>query len=148
MSLIFSIIGNNICYGSSNTSNIKETGTGQVVTAPNSDSQDVTFINKGVEAPYTGYLFTSAKAALIKKELMELDEFRALADSYQKSIDDYKKNEDLYNFKVNTLLDQNDKLSNALYKKEDRDAFENKFYFVLGIFLTGASVYLATKLQK
>ena len=83
----------------------------------------------------------------MKKELMELDELRALADSYQKSIDDYKKNEDLFNFKVNTLLDQNDKLSNAMYKQEDRNKYENWFWFGMGIVATGLSVYLAERLK-
>ena len=128
MSLISSIIGSN-CFG-------------QTLTSPG-----VVFLEAGVKTPFQGYLFPPDETILMKKELMELDELRALADSYQKSIDDYKKNEDLFNFKVNTLLDQNDKLSNAMYKQEDRNKYENWFWFGMGIVATGLSVYLAERLK-
>src|SRR5579863_563613 len=116
MSLIFSITGNNAF--------------GEV------PSPSVIIVNEGDRVPFDGYLFPPDKAILMKKELMELDELRQLADSYQKSIDDYKKNEDLYTFKVNALLNENDKLSNAMYKQEDRSKWEQRMWFVAGIFVT------------
>lgn len=110
-------------------------------------SPDVVFLNKGSVTAFDGYLFPPAKAILMKKELLELDELRALAASYQKTIDDYAKNEDLENYKVNTLLEQNDKLSDALYKKEDRSKYENWFWFGIGIVVTGLAVYGAGRLK-
>lgn len=132
--LIFSIV----------VSNAKADNSSPIVTT---NSNDVRFIQKGTEAPFDGYLFPPEKAINLKQELMELDEYKKLAESYQRSIDNDKKNDDLYNFKINTLLDQNDKLANAMYKQKDRDVWENRLWFAFGVFITGSAVFLATKLK-
>lgn len=124
-----------------------QTPTPAPIISANGENNEVVFIQKDTEAPFTGYLFTPNNASKIKAELIQLDYYKQLELSYEKSIDLYKKNEDIYNFKVNTLLEQNDKLADALYKSKDRDTWENRFWFVAGIFVTGSAVYLATKLK-
>ncbi len=135
MSLTFLTTGNNIAYAES---------VRPILVA---SDNDVVFIEKGVETPFKGYLFPEAKALTFRKQLIELDTLKALETSYNKSIDLYKKNEDIYNYKVNVLLEQNDRLSDALYKSKDRDTWSNRFWFALGIIVTSSSVYLATKLH-
>ncbi len=112
-----------------------------------SSDSDVLYIDKGVETPFKGYLFPEAKALNFRKQLIELDTLKALETSYNKSIDLYKKNEDIYNYKVNVLLEQNDKLADAMYKAKDRGVWENRFWFGMGILVSGLAVYGASKLK-
>lgn len=132
--LIFSIIRNNARAQST-----------QPIVA--TSGNDVVLIEKGVETPFKGYLFPPDKALNFRKQLLELDQLKGLESSYEKSVELYKKNEDITNFKINTLLIQNDKLSDALYKQKDRDVWSDRIWFVLGIAITGTSVYLATRLR-
>ncbi len=69
-----------------------------------SSDNEVVLLEKGVESPFRGYLFPPDKALDFRKQLIELDNLKALESSYNKSIELYKKNEDVYNFKVNTML--------------------------------------------
>ena len=117
------------------------------LTSVNSLAQDVIILDKGETAPFHGYLFPDDKAIQFRKDLIELDGLKKMESSYQKSLDLFNKNETLYNTKVNMLLEQNDKLAVALYKSKDRDAFENRFWFILGMIVTGSGVYLATKIK-
>jgi hypothetical protein len=114
----------------------------------NSLAADVTFLEKGSPAPYTGYLFSEEKTLKIRKELIELDTLKLLETSYNKSIDLYKKNEDLQNTKVNLLLQQNDKLAEALVKSRERSEWETRIWFGLGILVSGLAVYGAAQLGK
>lgn len=111
------------------------------------NDKDVVLLEKGTEAPFKGYLFPEHKVLKIRQELIELDNLKLIEKSYQRSIDLYKDNEEAMTFKVNALLEQNDKLSDALYKQKDRDSFETRLWFVLGMTVTGLAVYGAGQLK-
>lgn len=123
--LTFSTIGNN-CYA----------------------EDSVVLLEKGSTAPFKGYLFPEAKALDLRKELIELDNLRLIEKSYLNSIELYKKNETVHNLKVNTLLEQNDKLAEALAKSRERSEWENRIWFGLGILVSGLAVYGAGQLAK
>lgn len=116
-----------------------------VVAGPN---YKVILLEQGAAAPFQGYLFPKDKALDLRKELIELDTLKALEKSYIKSIDLYILNENRMNEKINILLEHNDKLASTLAKSEDRDAFENKIWFAMGILVTGLAVYGAGQLSK
>src|SRR4051812_21992551 len=98
MFLIFSIIGNSTAYG------VTE-GERQII-----------IVEKDAPAPFRGYLFPEEKAVHFRNELLQLDTLKALHESYERSITLYKSNEESYNYKLNVLLDQNDKLAKAAYQ--------------------------------
>ena len=65
-----------------------------------------------------------------------------------KSIDLYKKNEDVQNQKVNILLEQNDKLAKSLGDARSVSTFERVAWFIGGMLVTSAAVFGASKLAK
>ena len=106
--------------------------------------ESVVLIEKGLPAPFKGYLFPEDKAQEIRKELIELDSLRAMESSYQKSIDIYKKNQDLYDYKTNVLLDQNEKLAKAVSSNK----YDGYIGFAVGILVTGLSIWGAKEVLK
>jgi hypothetical protein len=109
--------------------------------------QNVTIVEKNEPAPFRGYLFSEDKALKFRKDLLQLDTLKAMNDSYERSITLYKTNDELFNYKVNTLLQQNDKLADQLYRSKDRNDWENWAWFAFGILVTsvGVSVGLHNK---
>lgn len=110
-------------------------------------ADEVTLIDKGSPAPFKGYLFPEDKALKFKNELQELDRLKELVVSYDKSISLYKSNEELYNHKINVLLEQNNKLVDSIGKTEERDKWENRLWFILGMTVTAIGVYGAGQLK-
>lgn len=128
--LIFSIIGNNVAF------------------AVTEAEQQVTVIEKDFPAPFRGYLFPEDKALKFRQDLLQLDTLKSLNESYERTITLYKANEEQFNYKINILIDQNDKLAKAAYAAQDRDKFENWFWFGMGFLLAGAGVYLGSKVTR
>ncbi len=108
----------------------------------------VVLLEKGGTAPYKGYLFSEDKALKIRKELIELDGLRLIEQSYTRSIDLYKKNEEARVNQVQLLLDRNDKLAESLAKSHERSEWENRIWFAMGIIVTGVAVYGAGQLSR
>lgn len=111
-------------------------------------SDEVVVLEKGTSAPYTGYLFPKETAQKTRIKLIEGEEAKKLNESYVRSIEIYRKNEELNNQKVNILLEQNDKLSRSLTDAREMTAFEKIAWFVGGVLVSGAAVYGASKLAK
>lgn len=109
--------------------------------------EEVIILEKEAVAPFKGYLFPEDKALKLRKDLLQLDTYKSLNESYERSITLYKNNEDQFNYKVNVLIDQNDKLAKSAYQAQDRNSWENWAWFGLGIIITsvGISVGLHNK---
>jgi hypothetical protein len=107
--------------------------------------RQVILIEKEAPAPFKGYLFPEDKALKFRKELLELDTLKEMTTSYERSITLYKRNEDLHNYRVNQLMDQNDKLAKAVYQAQDRDSFENWVWFGFGMLAAGMAIRLNSK---
>lgn len=105
-------------------------------------------LEKDKPAPFTGYLFSPEDTAKLRGELVEKDGLVKINESYQRSIDLYQKNEEILNNKVNVLLNQNDQLSNSLYKEKTLSSFEKVLWFVGGVLITGFAFYGAQKVTK
>lgn len=109
---------------------------------------DVLSLNKGDNAPFAGLLFSIEKSNAIKAQLVQLDLYKELSDSQQKSIDFLKANQELEEKKVNTLLEQNDKLSEQLKSTQSFNNWERIAIFTLGIIATvgaGFAIKAASK---
>ncbi len=107
---------------------------------------DVLPLKKGDITPKDGLLFPYDKANDIKRKLIELEDLKSINTSYQKSIDLYKNNQDLYSKQVTILLDQNKKLLDSEQAISQLSTYEKIGYFALGVLATGSSFYVASQI--
>lgn len=102
--------------------------------------QSVLLLEKDIPAPYKGYLFPEEKVLQLRKDLLQLDTYKSLLDSYDRSILLYQNNELILNKKINLLLTQNDVLVQSAYNAQDRGNLENWIWFGLGMLVTGVGI--------
>lgn len=119
-----------------------------LVTSSIAKSDEVILLNKDQTAPYTGFLFPREKALEFRKIDIENDELKIVNASFSRSIDIFKKNEDLSEKKVNILLERNDVLAKDLTDARTLTDWQKIGYFVGGVVLTGVSVWGASQLRK
>ena len=112
------------------------------------EKQQVYYLIKDDPAPYDGVLFPMKDAIELRKSLIEAEALKAVNESYEKSIQLYKKNEQLTDQKYNTLLDQNDRLSTALVESRRSNDLQKILWFGLGVLATGFAVYGAKKITQ
>lgn len=113
-----------------------------------SNATDSIVLKKGEVAPYDGLLLTQEKATDTKNKLIEREDLLLINQSLNKSIELYKKNEDLYTIKVEKLTEQNTKLATSLYETREFTPLERAFYFGLGVVATSLAFYGAYQLAK
>lgn len=111
----------------------------------NSFAQDAIVLQKGGAAPYTGLLLPEATALELYGDL---NKYKLLTASYEKSIELYKSNEELMDRKTKLLLDQNDKLYEMLNKERSRGNWEKIIWFSLGFLSVGMGVYGVKEITK
>lgn len=111
-------------------------------------SDQTVLLEAGKPAPFTGYLLPPDQAALSRIRLIEGEEAKKMNESYARSIETYRKNEELGNQQVNILLERNDNLSKQLSSSQSLTDFQKVAYFIGGVLLTGGAVYGASKLAK
>lgn len=95
-----------------------------------------------------GTLLDSQKAEKIKDQLIERDAFEKQNKSYEKSIDLYKANEQLYQDQNTILLNRNIELTKTLNDTRTTSDWAKIGYFLLGVTITGVAVYGASRLTK
>jgi len=101
-------------------------------------SEEAVVLQKGQPSPYIGVLLPELKA----KELYnDINRYKLLTESYERSIILYKQNEDLYNKKSQLLLEQNDKLAEDLLKARSTSNWEKVLWFSLGFFSVVMGIY-------
>lgn len=107
----------------------------------NSFAQDVVELKKDDKAPFTGLLFTEAKAKDIKFRLDERDSFKLMYESSNRSLDLMNSNLKLKDEQLNITIDQNNKLALQLRERNDFNSLERFAWFALGVVATGFAVY-------
>jgi hypothetical protein len=118
------------------------------ISLTSSSKAETVLLEKGNPAPYTGFLLDKETAQLSRVKIIEGEEAKKLNLSYEKSIQKYQSNELLYQTQVQTVLEQNDKLSRSLRDSQGMGTWERIGWFVGGIVITGAAVYGASQLRK
>lgn len=111
-------------------------------------AEDVTFLNQGDKAPYTGYLFTESKTKEVRIQLLERDSYKALNDSYEKTNVWLKQNIDLKDQQITIVSQRNDDLAKALREEKTANNWERIFYFAIGVLATSAAVYGVKKITQ
>ena len=102
-------------------------------------------INKGQAAPFTGLLLTEEKANTVYNDL---NKYKLLNESLEKTVVLYKQNEDLYDKKITVLLEQNDKLAENLQQARSTSNWEKVLWFTLGFFSVGLGIYGVKTITK
>lgn len=105
-------------------------------------------LDKGQPAPYPGVLLDKEKSKEIRDELIEKDGLVKTNESLNKSIQLYRSNEDLQNQKSDILLKQNIELTKTLNDTRSVSGWEKVGFFILGVAITSAAVYGASKLAR
>lgn len=101
-------------------------------------AEEAIVLNQGQPAPYTGLLLDQNKA---NELYTDLNNYKLLNNSLEKSVKLYLDNEDLYNKKINMLLEQNNKLADNLNKVRSSSDWEKVLWFGLGFFSVGLGIY-------
>lgn len=107
----------------------------------NSFAQDVVELKKDEKAPFTGLLFTEAKAKDIKFQLDERDSFKLMLESSNRSLTLMNDNLKLKDEQLNIVIQQNNNLAMNLRDQRDFNSWERFAWFALGVVATGFAVY-------
>ncbi len=106
-----------------------------------SNAQEAVALNQGQAAPFTGILITPKAAQDFKNTVIERDGLEDLQTSYERSIEMYKKTDELQQKKIDLLLTQNDKLAVRLGDSLSMNTWERIGWLSLGIVATGIAAY-------
>lgn len=103
-------------------------------------SEEIVLLEKGSIAPFRGLLFSPEKSQKMYDEFQTLKE---KMDKLQRLNALYEENEFLYERKVNVMLEQNIKLTDALTKTENSKQLDRLMWFGLGFLSVGLGIYAA-----
>lgn len=116
-----------------------------IIKISNSYAEDALILNQGESAPYTGILLSEDKA----RELYdEINKYKLLSESYEKSINLYKSNEEILDKKTKFLLEQNNHYYESLKKERTYDDLQKVVYYSLGFLSVIAGAYGVKAITK
>lgn len=105
-------------------------------------------LDKGQPAPFPGTLLDKESSNKVKNELIEKDALQKTNESLNRSIKLYRDNEDILADQKDMLIKQNIELTKTVNDTRETSGWVKVGYFVLGIAVTSAAVYGASKLSK
>lgn len=112
--------------------------------AANSQTIDSIYIEQDTRAPFSGILFTEAKASHLRFEILELDKSRIQLETERNRTDRLNQIIDLKDEEIELYQKQNTRL----LKANDRSDTLNYVWFGLGVLATGMAVYGAGALAR
>jgi hypothetical protein len=93
---------------------------------------EITLLEKGQKAPFTGILFDTQAARDQKKKLLDLDYYQDLSASQERQITLYKDLNILSEERLMNIKKDRDRLSQELVKERDKSAFNKTLWFLAG----------------
>jgi uncharacterized membrane protein len=111
-------------------------------------AKDVTYIEAGTPAPYSGHLFTPKKAAEIRKELLEKDQLKIFTEALLKNEVRYNKIINNQQEQIKILEEHTTKLYKIAEESQQMQTYQKVLWFGLGVFATSLAVYGAGQLVK
>lgn len=109
----------------------------------NVTNAEVSEIKKGDVAAYDGFLFDKDTTIKMRNDLIDLDKYKALNDSYKKTLELTDFQIKLQKDQIELLLDSNKNLSSQLKMSN----IERYVWFAAGFALMGTSVWLASRIK-
>lgn len=109
----------------------------------NVTNAEVSEIKKGDIAAYDGFLFDKDTTIKMRNDLIDLDKYKALNDSYKKTLELTDFQIKLQKDQIELLLDSNKNLSSQLKVSN----IERYVWFAAGFALMGTSVWLASRIK-
>lgn len=109
--------------------------------SPSAFAQDAAFLEANQPAPFTGILIKPETVQDLRKAVIERDGLIQEKASYERSIELYKKQDELQLKKIDILLVQNDKLALRLGEERSMGTWERLGWLTLGIVATGIAGY-------
>lgn len=104
-------------------------------------SNEAVPLEKGSAAPYSGILFDTEKANILKNAVIERDGYKLLNESYERSLKLSQDNQNLYIQQRDLFKEQNDKLATDLYNERQSSTLGHILWFTLGVVATGVAFY-------
>ena len=109
-------------------------------------AQNAARLNKGDTAPFTGILIDNTTVNKMRVDIQEGEINKKILLTKEIL---FKMSEDVLKDRekqVNILTDQNNKLSDRLYKHRSFSSWEKTTWFVIGVITTGIAVNLGRKI--
>lgn len=107
-------------------------------------AEDVTFIEKGKTAPFSGVLFPEETAKQLRSELLEADKSKLRLESELSKSKNLSSIIELKDTEIESYRTQNQRL----LRVKESDETMKYIWFGLGVLVTGAAVYGAGSLSK
>lgn len=109
----------------------------------NVTNAEVSEIKKGDTAAYDGFLFDKDTTIKMRNDLIDLDKYKALTDSYKKTLELTDFQIKLQKDQIELLVNSNKNLSSQLKMSN----IERYVWFAAGFALMGTSVWLASRIK-
>ena len=106
------------------------------------------FLPKGSTTQYDGFLFDVPRAQELRKIELEHKTYQLLNDSLTTTVNEQNNIISQNGEKVKLLTDQNDKLAKELMDSRQSSEFTKILWFGLGVIITGAAFYGASKITQ
>jgi len=118
-----------------------------VLSVSPSFAQDSVLLQAQEKAPFTGILIKPETVQELRRAVIERDGLSQEKVSYERSLELYRKSDELGQKKVDLLLTQNDKLALRLGEERSMSNWQRVGWFSLGIIATGFAGYSLGKIK-
>lgn len=95
---------------------------------------DSVYLNKDTKAPFSGYLLPHDTVLKFRNMELKNKELTLNVESFERTVDIYKRNEDASEKQNKLLLERTDTLAKELASARSTSNFERALYVVLGAF--------------
>lgn len=104
-------------------------------------AEDAAYLEKDQKAPFTGILIKPETVQDLRKAVIERDSLSQEKASFERSLELYKKKDELQEKKLGILLEQNDKLALRLGEERSMGTWERIGLISVGLVAAGIAAY-------
>lgn len=105
------------------------------------NANEVTYLEQGKPAPFTGYLFSTEQEKEIRYQLIDADFNTKRLQIKDGIISNYESQIVIYDKRLELYKNTSEELAKQMIANKDVSFWEKSFYFILGATLTGLVSY-------